>query len=105
MDGVLLLVVFGVVAAGVVVEGLPVVALLYGWKREPSALPATLCGFGVFWWLSPSGNGRTVATCGLACEAVGCTAERGLIAANPELVGALTEANPDEPVVGGGRVS
>ena len=33
----------------------------------------------------------------------GVAADLGLIAANPDVVGALIEANPD--VVGGGRVS
>lgn len=54
---------------------------------------------GVLW--SRSCKGRA----GPACAVGGVAALRGLIAANPVFVGALTEANPDEVVVGGGLVS
>ncbi len=77
-------------------------ALEYGWKRLFS-IPLFACGPGVL-FPSTSFEGFDRGT----CEAGGVLVVLALMVANPDAGGgggALIEANPDDIVVGGGRVS
>ena len=74
-------------------------AFAYEWNRS---LPTPLFVIG---WLGVFESASDRGLDNPTCEAGGVAAFLGLIVANPDEGGALIEANPDDVVVGGGRVS